>query len=112
MGLFQASEAVEQLQKDSRFTRKFYVPFLIMWLFLMRAENQSRKTNLSILNKTYEDSKKSANNAASGIKNVAKRCCYCSSCYFNLNDEIDKLFKQSSSTVVTATATAAMAVGD
>lgn len=62
------------------------------------------------MNGTLADSKTKLETAGLGIKNVAKDSATAAAAIFNLNDEIDKLFKQSSSTVVTATATAAMAM--
>lgn len=62
------------------------------------------------MNVTLVDSKTKLNTVGDGIKNVARDAATATASIFNLNDEIDKLFKQSSSTVVTATATAAMAM--
>lgn len=61
------------------------------------------------MNVTLVDSKTKLDTVGTGVKNVAKDAATATASIFNLNDEIDKLFKQSSSTVVTATATAAMA---
>ena len=62
------------------------------------------------MNVTLVESKTKLDTAGLGVKNVAKDAASATAAIFNLNDEIDKLFKQSSSTVVTATATAAMAM--
>ncbi len=62
------------------------------------------------MNVTLVDSKTKLDTVGTGVKNVARDAATATAAIFNLNDEIDKLFKQSSSTVVTATATAAMAM--
>lgn len=62
------------------------------------------------MNVTLVNSKTKLDTVGDGIKNVARDAATATASIFNLNDEIDKLFKQSSSTVVTATATAAMAM--
>lgn len=110
-GAISGSEAVEQLQKDSRFTPEVLrtISDYVVVLDAGRESVKKKQESLSILNKTYEDSKKSANNAASGIKNVAKDAATAAAAIFNLNDEIDKLFKQADSSITTSTATAAMA---
>ena len=60
------------------------------------------------LNVALVDSKTKLDTAGLGIKNVAKDSATAAAAIFNLNDEIDKLFKQADSSIITSTATTAM----
>lgn len=61
------------------------------------------------MNVTLVDSKTKLDTVGTGVKNVAKDAATATASIFNLNDEIDKLFKQADSSIITSTATAAMA---
>lgn len=61
------------------------------------------------MNVTLVDSKTKLDTVGTGVKNVARDAATATAAIFNLNDEIDKLFKQADSSIITSTATAAMA---
>lgn len=61
------------------------------------------------MNVTLVDSKTKLDTVGTGVKNVARDAATATASIFNLNDEIDKLFKQADSSIITSTATAAMA---
>ena len=62
------------------------------------------------MNVTLTESKTKLDSTGNGIESVAKQSANAAVAVFNLNGEIDKLFQQSNSNIVTATATAAMAL--
>ena len=61
------------------------------------------------MNVTLVNSKTKLDTVGDGIKNVARDAATATASIFNLNDEIDKLFKQADSSIITSTATTAMA---
>lgn len=61
------------------------------------------------MNVTLVDSKTKLDTVGTGVKNMARDAATATAAIFNLNDEIDKLFKQADSSIITSTATTAMA---